>query len=359
MTVVIVGSGLVGLSAAAALEERGIPVTLIAHRRAGEASPAAAGMLAPGVEAAQGPAYDFGVAARERYPSFIDWVERATGVAVALDRSGIIQLPASPEDAKRLRAEGSAESRWIDAAELRAMEPALSPAEGGALFHANDGWVDNASLVAALRTWALRAAGVTLVDDPAVAIEPGHELATVRCASGRHHTGSTVVIAGGAWVSELPGLPRRLPIEPVRGQMLAVGATPFRHVVFGGGGYAVPRQSAETLIGSTMERVGFDAATTPAALKQLQTVAATLSPALGSAPTLRHWSGLRPVTPDLHPIVGRDPDASAVIYACGHSRNGILMAPLTGDVVAALACREQPWYDLSPYSPTRFPGALS
>ena len=68
----------------------------------------------------------------------------------------------------------------------------------------------------------------------------------------------------------------------------------------------------------------------------------------------RHWAGLRPVTPDFQPILGRDPDRPSVIYACGHSRNGILMAPLTGDCVAALACGEEPWYDLSPFSVARF-----
>ena len=351
--VVVLGSGLIGLCIAAALEQRGVDVILVGERRAGEASTAAAGMLAPGVEAASGPAHDFGIAARDRYPSFLDWVRQATGVTVALDRNGIIELPATPADASRLRDQAQGDAAWLTLSDLRKLEPALTVSCGG-LLHQVDGWVDNAALFAALRAYALRAPAITVVEDRAVAIEPAGDAATVRCASGRHHTGSALVIATGAWVRDLAGMPRSLPVVPVRGQMIALSAAPFQHVVFGGGGYAVPRSNGETLVGSTMEHVGFDASTTPAALEHFRAVAAALSPALGAASVSRQWAGLRPLTPDRQPIVGRDPDHPALIYACGHSRNGILMAPLTGDVVSTLACGEQPWFDLSPFSPTRF-----
>jgi len=351
--IVVLGSGLIGLCTAAALAQRGVAVTLIGERRDGEASPAAAGMLAPGVEAAAGPALDFGIAARDRYPAFLDWLRTATGLAVATSRDGILQLPATPADATRMRDDAHGDSVWLPLSDVRKLEPALS-APYGALLHEKDGWVDNAALVAALRSYALASAEIDCVDDRAVAVEPSSDSAAVRCASGRHHTGSSVVIATGAWTRDLGGLPRSLPIVPVRGQMIALSAAPLRHVAFGGGGYAVPRLNGETLVGSTMEHVGFDASTTPKALTQLRTVASAIAPAFAEAPLARHWAGLRPLTPDMQPIVGRDPDQPAVIYACGHSRNGILMAPLTADVVSALACGEQPWYDIAPFSPTRF-----
>ncbi|HUO51653.1 MAG TPA: FAD-dependent oxidoreductase [Gemmatimonadaceae bacterium] len=351
--VVVVGGGLIGLATAAALEQRGVAVTLIAERRDGEASTAAAGMLAPGVEAAAGPAHDFGIAARDRYPAFLDWLQRATGVTVPSGRDGILQLPATPADVSRLRQLAQGDAVWLTVHDLRTLEPAIE-AGLGALLHQKDGWVDNAALVGALRAYAAGAAGIDCVDDRAVAIEPSADGAAVRCASGRHHTGSSVIVATGAWTRDLAGLPRSLPVLPVRGQMLSLSASPIRHVAFGGGGYAVPRPGGETYIGSTMEHVGFDASTTPKAHDQLRKVAAAIAPALAGAPLLRHWAGLRPLTPDMQPVVGRDPDMPSVIYACGHSRNGILMAPLTADVVSALACGEQPWYDLSPFSPTRF-----
>jgi glycine oxidase len=352
--VTVIGGGLIGLCSSAALAARGVRVTLIADHRPGEASPAAAGMLAPGVEPAAGAVRDFGVAARDRYPAFLEWVKSVSGIMVALDRNGILQLAATEDDARRLRHENAA-VRWLDAGELRKLEPSLAPA-AGALLHEHDGAVDNAALCDALRAYAIREPLIDLVVEPAITLEAATEGATVRCASGRHYTASAAVIATGAWTSALRGLPRQLPIEPVRGQMLSLApvAAPLRHVVFGGGGYLVPRADGATFIGSTMEHAGFDPGTTAEARDHLTKVAAAVCPALAGAAITRHWSGLRPLTPDFQPILGRDPDQPAVIYACGHSRNGILMAPLTGDCVAALACGEEPWYDLAPFAATRF-----
>ena len=348
----IVGAGLVGLCTAAALARRGEKCVLISQRIAGEASPAA-GMLAPSVERAGGAAEAFGVAARDRYPEFLEWVREATGVSIALDRRGILQLAATDGDAERMRAELEAGARWLSGEEVRRLEPALAPV-AGAILHEGDGAVDNAALVEALRSFATRAPEVTVVEDRVVAIEPAGEAVSVTCASGRQYGGRAVVIAAGAWSGGLPGLRRTLPVEPVRGQMIALVGARLRHVVFAGGGYLVPRADGETLVGSTMERVGFDAGTTPAALAHLRGFAATVSQVLASAALVRHWSGLRPMTPDLQPIVGRDPGHPSLFYACGHSRNGILMAPLTGDCVAALLRGEQPGYDLSAFSPSRF-----
>lgn len=353
MPVVIVGSGLIGLATAAALEQRGMEVVLIGERRAGEASPAAAGMLAPGIDAEAGPAHDFAVAARERYPAFLDWLRSATGATVALDRTGIIQLPGTPADASRLRSRETKAAPWITLSDLRQLEPALEVAYGG-LLHEKDGWVDNAALVDALRAYAASAPGISVVDDRVVALEPAAGTATARCASGRHYGGSAVVIAGGAWVRDIGGLPRSLPVVPVRGQMISLQGAPVSRVVFGSRGYTVPRENGQTLVGSTMERVGFDAGTTSEARSQLRAVASAICPAFTNALGTGHWSGLRPVTPDMHPIIGRDPDHPSVIYACGHSKNGILLAPLTADVVTAIACGEEAPYDLSPFSPTRF-----
>jgi len=352
MTILVIGNGLIGLSAAIALEQHGARVTLIGERRVGEASPAGAGMLAPGVEHASGAAYDFAVAARDRYPSFLEWIERATGTHVALDRGGIIELAATPADRDRLRAELGDGTQWLDPDEIREMEPALAPALG-ALLRETDGWVDSGTLVAAMREHVARAKTITLVSEPAVALSRGQKGLAVACASGSQHSASAVILAAGAWVTQLRGLPRSIPVEPVRGQMISVSA-PLGHVVVGGGGYAIPRRTGETFIGATMERVGFDNSTTVDALEVLQQVARNLGPQLGAAQVTRQWAGLRPITPDLQPIIGRDPDVPELIYACGHSRNGILMAPLTGDVVASLAMGEPPWFDLSPFSPTRF-----
>src|SRR5450759_5452545 len=135
---IVVGGGLIGLAIAAALAERKVSVTLISERRPGEASPAAAGMLAPSVERASGPAHDFGIAARDRYPSFVDFLADRTGVRVPVNRLGILQVALSEKGIKGLKKTALPTSRWLDAKELRELEPALSPGLG-AMFSPDDG----------------------------------------------------------------------------------------------------------------------------------------------------------------------------------------------------------------------------
>jgi glycine oxidase len=131
----------------------------------------------------------------------------------------------------------------------------------------------------------------------------------------------------------------------------------LRHVVYGPDAYIVPRGD-RILVGATVERVGFDSTTTASALAELRTAAASLWPSLETTPAAASWAGLRPMTPDLIPIIGRDPERESLIYATGHSRNGILMGPLTGDCVAALAVAEEPPVDLSPFRVDRFSPAV-
>jgi glycine oxidase len=124
-------------------------------------------------------------------------------------------------------------------------------------------------------------------------------------------------------------------------------------VTFGRDGYIVPR-AGRTIAGSTMEAAGFDARTTDDAIAALRAMARAVCPPLDAAREVGRWSGLRPITPDLRPIIGRDPDRPGVIYACGHSRNGVLLAPLTGDCVAALVAGAEPAHDLTPFAAARF-----
>jgi glycine oxidase len=209
-------------------------------------------------------------------------------------------------------------------------------------------------LIRALKHALARSSRVRVVADAAneVHLRPGH--ATVRTRGGDSHQARRLVLATGAWAPELAGLPRALPVAPVRGQMMSVASRALRHVVFAGGGYAVPRPDGRTLVGSTYEHVGFDGAHTEAGAVAVRDIAGRISPALGGAPRLNVWAGLRPMTPDGQPIVGVDPRHPALVYACGHSRNGVLLAPLTGSAAAALALGEAPAVDLTPYRVDRF-----
>jgi glycine oxidase len=328
-------------------------VTVIDHRRPGEASPAAAGMLAPGVERADGAAHRFAVAARERYPTFLDALAAETGIHVPLNREGILELVLDDDAAERAAADLAPGSEWIDRTRLRALEPRLTPA-AGAVYYPSDGAVHNVAMVRALRTLAACDPRITLVSQPATAIELGADGAGVVTRSGDRYRGTTVVLSAGAWSPSLAGLPRPVPVTPMRGQMYSVADTPLTHVTYGPHGYVVPRGDGSTVVGATMEDAGFEVATTLEGLASVEAAGVEITPSLAGARVLDRWSGLRPVTPDFLPIMGRDPEHPMLIYACGHSRNGILLGPLSGDCVAALALGEAPPHDLSPFSIERF-----
>ena len=320
--------------------------------RPGAASRVAAGMLAPSAERLTGQAKEFAVAARERFPSYLTWIEQRTGVLVPLNRLGILSLPGSERTAEETRKLVASGDTWLDAEELAKLEPSLA-GRAGAVFHPLDGAVDNAVLVGALQSLAAADRRISRVSTAVVSLELSRG-ASVRTNQGSLWTGGAVVLAAGAWSAQLSGLPRPLPVEPIRGQLVALEGAPLRHVTFTERGYLVPRGGERTIVGSTMERVGFDTATTESAIASLWHLGATVVPALRHARVLETSAGLRPVTPDLLPILGRDPDRGALIYACGHSRNGVLMGPLTGDCLSALIAGEKPPADLTPFAMERF-----
>lgn len=349
----MIGAGLVGLASAAALAERGVAVTLLADIRRGEASPAAAGMLAPSVERHGAAALAFALAARDRYPSFLARLAARTGIDVPLNRLGILQLALDDVEATALSAIAPETARWLDGAELRALEPELTHAVG-AFLHPEDGAVNNLVLMRALKALVGRHPKVRVVTKAAAAIDFTAHRVIVHTGVGERLEADRIVLAAGVWAPEIEGLPRAIPIEPVRGQMMSLAASPVRHVVYGASGYIVPRGDGRTLVGSTMERVGYDASTTPEGLAHVRAVGETICPALARARLLNPWAGLRPVTPDHQPIIGADPAVPALLYACGHARNGVLLAPLTGECIAALAAGEPPPVDISAFAISRF-----
>ncbi|HEX5436305.1 MAG TPA: FAD-dependent oxidoreductase [Gemmatimonadaceae bacterium] len=351
--VIIVGGGIVGLTSAAALARRHANVLLLAQRRAGEASPAAAGMLAPGVESGEARAHRFAVAARDRYPGIIEELAEATGIQVPLNRKGILELVQGDGDAERVAGDLPAGADWVGRAELHALEPQLARA-AGAILYPNDGAVDNVALIDALRASAQREERITLRPECATAIRLGGHDCAVVTASGAEYRAPTLVLAAGAWSATLDGLPRPLPVVPIRGQMYSVSAVPLAHVTYGPRGYVVPRGDGTTVVGATMEDAGFDVSTTPEGMARVQAGGEEIVPALAAAPVRSRWSGFRPVTPDLLPILGPDPEYPSLLYACGHSRNGILLGPLSGDCVAELALDGKCRHDISPFSISRF-----
>ena len=350
--VLVIGTGLIGLACAVAAAERGFRVQVVGQPRTGEASLAAAGMLAPSIERSEGPGSEFGVSARDRYPQYVAWLRERTGIDVPLNRDGIIQVALSEAGVRGLRRAQPPDSRWLERAELTELEPALGHALGG-VFHEHDGAVDNVVLHEALRTVATSHPRITMTYDLIGEIGFSPFVA----ATGRMGTtyfAERAVLAAGAWSTTIAGLPRAIPVEPVRGQMLAYSATPLRRVVYGPTGYVVPRTSGRTLIGATMERTGFESATTPEGVDRLRRCAAEIVPDFAALEPAEAWAGLRPISLDLQPILGPDPAEERLIYATGHSRNGVLMTPLTADCIGALLAGDALPADISPFNIERF-----
>ena len=309
-------------------------------------------MLAPSVEQATGPAHDFAVAARDRYPSYVEYLAERTRVHVPLNRRGILQVAITEKGVKGLKKTAPPSAEWIEPDDLRKLEPALGHALG-AMFNVGDGAVDNSILLDALRKLTARNERIVRVEASVTKVIPRSDACEIVLDDKSRRFGERVVLAAGAWVGKIAGARFARVVKPARGQLVAYSSTPLRHVAYGPRGYVVPR--ADSIIGgSTMEDVGFDADTTQAGIRKVRAAAEEICPVLETSSDVRAWAGLRPVTPDLLPIIGADPEYSSLLYACGHSRNGVLMAPLTGDIIADLVIGSPLSHDLAQFRPDRF-----
>jgi len=330
----VAGGGIVGLTTALAAARRGLRVTLVDQPRAGSASRTSAGVLAPGVGEAAPAVRAALVAAREFYPGFLDQLLARTEITVPLDRDGVIQLAATDEERETLFADAAPTAERLDTHALAALEPALAD-HPGALLHPHDGAVDNVTLMGALDVAVARQSRIARMTDEVASFAAKGNLPGFLSRGGTRYAGKRLLVANGAWAGSLPGLPRALPVSPVRGQLVRLEGRPVRHVTFGAGGYLVPRGNS-LIVGATSEESGFDAATTPRGLKDLRAVAARAIPVLAHAPMLEHWAGLRPMASDGLPILGADPQVPSLCYACGFSRNGILLAPWAAEQLLPL-----------------------
>jgi glycine oxidase len=359
--VVIIGAGIVGLASARELARTGKRVLLLDRGEPGSgASWAAAGMLAPQVGARAGdPLLALGVEARERYAALAADLGRE-GHDVGLRLEGITKVAFDDESERTLQAAVADQTSlgldavWLSRRDLVWRHPGIAPTAQGAFLAPKDGSVDNVTLCAALVADVKRH-GVSYIGGEVVDIVTSHGRATgVRTEFDHHHAG-TVVLAAGAWSASIAGLPRRLFVEPVRGQMALAPwpANEPKGIVFGRAGYVVARGDS-AVVGSTMERAGFDGSTTDAGLAHVRAEAGALFPALGSVMFSRAWAALRPMTPDGLPILGPDPVVDGLIYATGHGKNGILLGPITGEIVRDLVVHGSSRRDIAPFSVSRF-----
>jgi glycine/D-amino acid oxidase-like deaminating enzyme len=341
----IVGDGIISLATAIALARSGATCCVLGRTVTGAASPASAGLLAPSIGDAEPTFRALMRASRDRYPEWVEWLVDRTGTDIVLNRLGIIELAASELTDRT----GGYE---LDANALRALEPDLSHSGRATLFR-DDGYVNNLQLLTALRIAARAEPRIELMSNRVLAVSPRRNECAITTDDGQQLTAAVAIIAAGAWSATIRGLPRVIPIAPVRGQMLQLRDCSLSHAISLDGAYLVPRGNC-VLVGSTIERVGFDSVTTPEGLAKLRRAAATAIPRLDSAQVHSAWAGLRPMSEDGKPILGRDPELPSVVYACGHGKNGILLAPITAECIAAIVCQVAPPFDVGPLGIERF-----
>ncbi len=368
--VVVVGGGVIGAACARAAALRGLRVAVCEPGPdPASASPASAGMLAAQVEPADDWLRAFAVRARDLYETLAPALLDTTGIDIGFWRPGIASVALDDAAAERLRDAVAGQRQaglrcdWLEPQDVAERFPGAAPDCRGALFAPEDGALDPAALTRALLADARRL-GATIVPAPVERITSsgggdggggGGRVSGVTTASGDAVHAEHVVLAAGAWSPRIAGLPRPLPIEPVRGQMASArwpaGTPPA--ILYGDHTYVVARAGA-ALLGSTMERAGFDCRVTDDGIAQIRSGAARLLPSLATDKLTRTWAGLRPVTSDGRPIVGPEPDLAGLWYATGHGRNGMLLAALTGDVIGDLLAKGATDVEIADLTPTRF-----
>jgi len=364
--IVVVGGGVIGLAVARRLCLEGCTVTVLEQGRTGRgASWAAAGMLAPHCEFDEpGPYFDLCRDGLKRCAGFIRDLVEETGCAIDYNRTGMLFPALAIEAQTRLEVRFERQLRAgipverLTAREVRRLEPNLSNRVHMALGYPEDHQVESRDVLAALEKSVRLHGGVIREGVTARNIVlDGDRVAGIATTDGTW-TASTVVNAMGCRARYLDGVApdQRVPIRPVRGQILALRAVTgpaFRHTVFTPGVYLVPRADGRLVVGATVEEAGFRNEVTAGGIMQLLRGAIELAPMLKALPLASTWSGLRPVTRDGRPVIG--PTGTAGLYtASGHGRNGILLAPLTGDLIAEAILEGRVPSIMEPFLPNRF-----
>ncbi len=360
--VVVVGGGVQGCAVALRLAQAGKDVVVLERAIPGaEASSAAGGILSPGVEAAElGPFYALCAASLARYEAFAREVEALAGMWVGWRGGGTLEVALDDAHARVLA--GRAEKlvkhglpvEVLDDAAARRLEPGLSPSTRGALWFRGEASVDPRLLARALSIAAQRAGARFVTGQVRRIVAEGGRAAGVEHERGRIDAGA-VVLAAGAWslLVEGNGLAAGA-VRPVRGQIALLDTRPplLTRVVFSARGYVVPRSDGRILCGSTMEEVGYEKQVTAGGLATVLGIALEIAPDLGRAPIVETWANFRPASPDGEPILGAGA-VPGLFYATGHTRNGILLCPITADAVSAAVLGRPPPVDLAPFSPAR------
>lgn len=370
--VAVVGGGIVGLGVAWALAERGRRVVVLEAGEVGRgASWAAAGMLAPSAEIGfeELDLYALGRESLRRWPAFARRLEAASGTDVGYRDEGTLVVADDRDSMAALRRlfrfqdEKGVPVEWITGDEAAEIEPLLSPRLPAAIYSPEDHQVDHRAVVRALHRAAQAAGAEVRTSARVIRIEPHERRPEVRLADGAGVTARVVVLAAGVWSAEVGGLDPAPPIRGVKGQALALRldrgrGLDLRHVVRGPDAYLVPKADGRLVVGATSEEGVTDDRVTAGGVFRLLEGAVEVVPGVEEMELVETWVGHRPASRDHAPLLGQSPHPG-VVYATGHYRHGVLLAPVTAEEVSAeidrlLDGRAEPAPVLAPFSPLRF-----
>lgn len=347
--VIVIGGGVIGLSIARELAPRKSVRLLDRGATGNGTSWAAAGMLSPLSEAnGDGPFFQLCSRSFSLYEEFIRALVEETGIDCGYsDNEGVLTLATTNEAASTLQCRAGWQRKagfdveLLSGDDVRKLEPLVTAPVKKGLFTPRERSVAPRRLVNALRESCL---------NRGVDIETGVNVESIAQFKARN-----IIIASGVWSRELNGLDPVIPVEPRKGQILSVATPerPFKRIIRWQHTYFVPRGSREMIVGATEENAGFDRSNTPAGIGQLLNEAQQISTHVGTYPILEMWSGLRPATPDHLPIIGPS-SIPGVLYATGHYRNGVLLAPITASIITELVESGTTSTPIDSFLPSRF-----
>jgi glycine oxidase len=363
--IIVVGAGIVGCAIAHELASRGASVQIVDERPVGMgATQASAGVLAPFIEAREGsPLLDLTVRSLGLFDGFMERVTADSGIAVAYRRTGTLDVAVTEAELQALRETADVLARrdvpalMLDVEAVRAEEPQLGDGALGGLLIESHGFVAATELTRALAA-AARRRGAQLIERSRVRrITRDHGDVIVETDRGSL-TSNAVVLSAGSWSGDvaIDGVSATLPVRPVRGQLLYLGwaGTPLRRVTWSGRCYLVPWEDGTLLVGATVEDAGFDERTTVDGVRGLLEAVCAVVPHAWTAGFLGARVGLRPATADDLPVIGPSAVMPDLMYATGHYRNGVLLAPLTAQLVADAMLENRLDPILALVSPSRF-----